>query len=265
MQFHALQHDVIQGDVQGTQLTIESQLTSANLDNGEYVVLQEMTVSGWSMDIHAVSDIGSVEWALGLATQYGVWLQVGWAKRKGDRGLNCVTICSPDGNIVATYEKLYTCNPFQENSTYDCGQELVIIEINGTRICPLICYDLRFPELWRLAALAGVDVFTVSSSWPLLRIDHWTSLLIARAIENQAYVVGANRIGSDAIATWGGHSMILSAKGEILAQCGDAEVATISSELDVVSSSSWREEFPVLDDIKAELLGSINVQQITAC
>ena len=108
MQFHALQHDVIQGDVQGTQLTIESQLTSANLNNGEYVVLQEMTVSGWSMDIHAVSDIGSVEWALGLATQYGVWLQVGWAKRMGDRGLNCVTICSPDGNIVATYEKLYT-------------------------------------------------------------------------------------------------------------------------------------------------------------
>ena len=265
MNFHALQHDVVHGDVNGTQHALELQLSQAHIHAGDVVVLQEMAVSGWSMDIHAVSDIGSVEWALERSKHYGIWLQIGWAKRDGDRGTNCVTLCSPTGDRVATYEKHFTCNPFHEDSTYDCGNELLIVDIAGIRLCPLICYDLRFPELWRLAAQVGADVFTVSSSWPLSRIDHWKSLLIARAIENQAYVVGANRIGSDAIAAWGGCSMVISPKGEILAQCGESEEATICAEVDLKIANNWREEFDVLGDIKEELLGSINVRKVTAC
>lgn len=265
MQFHALQHDVIHGDARATQQALESQLHNAQLNAGDVVVLQEMTISGWSMDIHAVSDIGSVEWALERSKQYGIWLQIGWAKRNGDRGTNCITMCSPSGEEVTTYEKHFTCNPFQEDSTYDCGSELVIVDIHGIRVCPLICYDLRFPELWRLAARSGVDVFTISSSWPQSRIDHWNSLLIARAIENQAFVVGANRIGTDAIAPWGGCSIAISPKGEILAQGGESDEATISVEVDVNIANNWREEFSVLGDIKEELLGSINVRQVTAC
>ena len=77
----------------------------------------------------------------------------------------------------------------------------------------MICYDLRFPELWRPAAIEGVDVFTISSSWPLARIRHWEGMLAGRAIENQAAIVASNRVGKDSIATWGGTSMIVSEHG----------------------------------------------------
>ena len=123
---------------------------------------------------------------------------------------------------------------------------------------------MRFPEIWRLAAVAGVDAFTISSSWPLKRIEHWNQLLIARAIENQAFVIGANRIGDDAIARWGGSSAAISATGEVLALCGREDCETISVPVDFENQSTWREEFPVLNDIKEEFLGKINVRTITA-
>ena len=262
MQFHALQFDAQLNDVNVNRDTVESMCNSLPLQRSDFIVLQEMTDTGWSMDIGVVGEHDTLDWAANLSQSLNAWIQVGYAKPNGNRGTNCVSICSPKGNVVATYEKTYTCNPFGENETYDCGDALQIIEIEGFRICPMICYDARFPELWRLAALEGVDVFTVSSSWPIARIDQWKGLLVGRAIENQAVVVASNRIGTDAIAPWGGMSLIISNQGAILKEASQHRAETITAQIDVSEIREWKEAFPVFYDVKRELLGKMRVETI---
>ena len=264
MQFHAVQHDVVPDDWQATRDAIAKQLDDANLVNGDFVVLSEMTDTGWSMDLENITGIGTVDWACTLANTHNVWIQVGWVDRVDDRGKNCVTICSPEGDPVATYTKVFTCNPFGENEHFDTGNELVVVDLGEIKVCPIICYDVRFPELWRPAALSGVDVFTVSSSWPLSRISHWRAMLASRAIENQAFVVASNRVGKDKIATWGGSSIIASPHGEILGAGNETETQIISSGIDPKIARSWRDEFPVLQDVQEDLIGKITVREVTA-
>ncbi len=260
MQFHALQFDAIKNDVTANRSTVEQLCSKLPLTGKDFIVLQEMTDTGWSMDIHAIGDTDSLRWASGLSSTLQAWIQVGFATKLGERGVNCVSICSPKGEVVTTYEKSYTCNPFGENETYDCGDALKIVEIEGLRVCPLICYDVRFPELWRLAALEGVDVFTVSSSWPMARINQWRGLLVGRAIENQAVVVASNRTGTDDIAPWGGMSLIISNQGDVLEEASlDCDEA-ISANVDADAIREWKEAFPVFDDVKRELLGKMRVE-----
>ena len=131
------------------------------------------------------------------------------------------------------------------------------------RICPTICYDLRFPELWRVATLAGTELFTIGANWPAARQTHWKSLIIARAIENQAYVLSANRIGEDISLQYQGGSILVSPKGEIIAEA-QSEAVVLQAELDLTALRSWRKNFPALKDINKSLLGSINVNNIAA-
>ena len=126
-------------------------------------------------------------------------------------------------------------------------------------VAPLICYDLRFPELWRLAALAGAEVCTIGASWPDPRQHHWRALIIARAIENQAYVVAVNRTGNDPHCAYAGGSIIVSPMGEVLAEANDRP-AMLTAQLDLPALRTWRAEFPVLRDIHRDLLGSIEAR-----
>ncbi len=97
MQFHAVQHDVIPNDYKGTRSNIEKQIEGSNPNRGDFIVLQEMTDTGWSMRIDEITGIDTVKWACGLSQQLGVWIQVGWADCVEGRGKNCVSICSPSG------------------------------------------------------------------------------------------------------------------------------------------------------------------------
>ena len=117
-------------------------------------------------------------------------------------------------------------------------------------VSPFVCYDLRFPELFRAAAAEHKsELFVVLANWPDARIHHWTRLLQARAIENQAYVVGVNRIGADPNCSYAGHSLIIDPHGNILAAAGGREGA-ISERLDLVSLRAYRQAWPFLSDLK---------------
>jgi predicted amidohydrolase len=116
-----------------------------------------------------------------------------------------------------------------------------------------VCYDLRFPEVFRMAALQGTELMIVIANWPEVRIQHWITLLQARAIENQAYVVGVNRAGRDPRLFHPGRSMIIDPHGTILVDAGEGEsIATSDIDLEVVRD--WRRSFPALRDIRAEFL-----------
>ncbi|MBC8309982.1 MAG: hypothetical protein ISR75_01905 [Phycisphaerales bacterium] len=264
MKFHAIQHDVVQNDPRATQAIIEGLVDDANIAYGDFVVLPEMTTTGFSMDIDVVCQGDAVAWACELSKKLGIWVQVGWAKRNCNRAKNCISICSPDGEPAVTYEKIFTCNPLGENQIIDNGHEIVILEIEGRHICPLICYDLRFPELWRLAALEGADIFTNSANWPRIRIHSWSALLVARAIENQAQVIAANRVGEDDVALWGGCSVALSEEGNILASADEDSEVCISALFDKTASEKWRNDFQALQDTHRELLGNIEVRHVSA-
>ncbi len=264
MNFHAIQFNAILHDWKENRIEVERLISAINITEGDFIVLQEMTDTGWSMKLDQITGIGTVAWACELSKKYRCWIQVGWADQDENRGKNCVTICSPDGNPVGTYTKVFTCNPMHEHEYFETGDELIIVDIGGISVCPSICYDIRFPELWRPPAAEGVDVFTVSSSWPLVRIAHWETLLKARAIENQAFVVASNRIGKDAVSTWGGTSLILTHMGEILAKASETETETISAGIDPTLAQQWKSQFPAHKDIQKDLLGRIKVTKIKA-
>ena len=110
-----------------------------------------------------------------------------------------------------------------------------------------ICYDLRFPELFRKGILGGTNLFVILGCWPKSRIKHWTTLLQARAIENQSFVIGVNRIGHDQDLVYGGRTMIISPQGEILAD-GKENMSVVNAKISKAEVLDWREEFPVVQE-----------------
>jgi omega-amidase len=120
-------------------------------------------------------------------------------------------------------------------------------------VAPFICYDLRFPEAFRVATRRGAQVLAVIANWPAAREGHWMTLLRARAIENQTFVIGVNRCGTDPNHTYSGRSQIIDPRGEILADAGSTE-GLIHGRLDLQLLTAYRNEFPALRDMRDDLL-----------
>ncbi len=186
----------------------------------------------------------------GTALEFGIYLMAGLVTATQDgRGRNQAVVFSPEGKEIARYTK---CQPFTlggESEHYEAGQDIITFNWQDAIVAPFICYDLRFPELFRAAVRREAQILAVIASWPIKRINHWITLLQARAIENQAYVLGVNRTGADPKYTHNGRSLIVNPHGEILADAGDAE-GVISAELDLAALKTWRGEFPALQDMR---------------
>lgn len=259
MRLHALQTSPAWLDVAASRTAIDAALDRLAPSQGDLVVLPEMCETGWTTDLAAHrATSGSAAFFGGLASRHRIWLQAGVATLESDgRVANSVIILSPDGGLHATYRKFFLFP--SERDAFVAGRELHVVEIGGVRVCPLICYDLRFPELWRLAALAGAELFTISSCWPAPRHAHWRALLVARAIENQAVVVAANRSGSDPSNTYDGGSTIVGHLGERLGECG-VECGSVSAEFDRAGLDAWRTRFGALRDARRELLGAVDLR-----
>lgn len=136
---------------------------------------------------------------------------------------------------------------FMEQGKFRAGDDVNLFKINKWTIAPTICFDLRFPELYRDAVKAGANLFTVQAAWPEARINHWNTLLKARAIENQAYVAAVNCVSPDGKYT--GNSQIINPQGEVIAQAESGKECVISASLDMESLLKYRKVFPVLKEI----------------
>lgn len=240
--------------------TIESLLEAAAPPPGAFVVLPELADTGWCLDDDAVYDGDTLEWAAALARRFDLTLQVGLAIREPDAasGANAVAIVHRDGTLAPIYRKLHTCGFSAEPQCFTAGDRLVTVPVEDTVVAPQICYDLRFPELQRLATVAGAEVLAFSANWPASRHAHWRAMLISRAIENQCVVVAANRTGSDPSLAFDGGSMIVAPSGEVLAE-GGSDPASIAADLDLPALRDWRRTFPALTDRRPELLGNLSI------
>lgn len=162
---------------------------------------------------------------------------------------NTSVIYDGTGSFVCKYNKNHVFTFGNEDKAYSKGDDITFFKIGNFNFCPFICYDLRFPEIFRIASKKGVDVFIISANWPIPREDHWLTLLKARAIENQAYVIGVNICGKVSNLNFFGSSVIISPKGEIIAKASDKEEILIG-EIDKKSIDEWRKAFPALKDRK---------------
>ena len=263
MRFAAVQFDIVWEDKLANHAIIERMLLESRpaIAPGTFILLPELGDTGFSMNLDRIVDDSSPTWAANLARRMGVFIQSGFARRGPDgKGRNCALVVGPDGSVLGEYQKIHPFSYGKESQHYSGGDHLVLARCGDSTVAPMICYDLRFPELWRHAALAGAEVFTIGASWPAVRQHHWRALLIARAIENQACIVAVNRIGSDPHLNYSGGSIIISPKGEVIAEAADQPVV-LQAELDVSTVRRWRDEFPALRDVHRDLLGSIDVQR----
>ena len=221
------------------------------------VVMPEMFASGFSMNVAKIADDaerGTEGFLRDLSRRFGVYMVGGLATQAADgRGRNEAVVTSPGGEVVTRYCKLHPFSPGKEKQHYCAGDEIVTFECNNLRVAPLICYDLRFPEAFRRATRRGAQVFVVIANWPSPRVEHWVTLLRARAIENQAYVIGVNRCGRDPYLPYPGRSLIVDYKGDILADA-KAEETSIAAETDAVAQLAYRRELPFLDDMREDLV-----------
>jgi len=258
-----LQHDIVWEDKAENHLNVERLLDGARPEPGTLVVLPELFDTGFSMNLDRIVDDRTAIWAADTARTRGIRLLAGHAEIADDgRGRNAVTMFGDDGAALATYRKVHPFSFGREADHYGGGSHCTIISIDGVRVAPMICYDLRFPELWRLAARSGAEVFAMGANWPAARQSHWRALCIARAIENQAFVLAVNRVGSDPKIRYVGGSMIVDPKGNVIAEARDDETA-LAATLDIDALRAWRREFPALADVRDGLLGSISTDVVT--
>ncbi|WP_346767764.1 carbon-nitrogen family hydrolase [Knoellia koreensis] len=174
----------------------------------------------------------------------------------GDHGLsNTSLVYGPDGELIAAYRKIHRFGfGAGEPRLMDAGEEVVVVDLplatspgETVRVGLSTCYDLRFPELYRRQLDDGASVFLVPAAWPAPRVRHWTLLAHARAVENQCVVIACNTAGTHAGTEMGGHSQVVSAKGDALAMAGTGE-EVVRVEIDLDETAQWREQFPVLAD-----------------
>jgi predicted amidohydrolase len=252
MHIAAVQLDVRWEDRRANHARVRELLEPVDLAAGTLVVLPEMFDVGFSMKTE-VTDPGeqsaSEAFCRQLARDRNVAVLAGVVARAGaERLANEAVVFSPGGEELARYRKQHPFTPPGEHVHYPAGRGHVIFEWQGVRIAPFICYDLRFPELFRPAAKAGAELIVVIASWPDPRSEHWVRLLSARAIENQAFVLGVNRCGSDPFFGFDGRSCLFDPHGREVFHA-DARPQVLKAEIDVGEARRWREQFPALRDM----------------
>ena len=233
------------GDAEGTEVGQES----AGIETGGLIVLPEMFSTGFiTMPAgEAESDGASLGWMKAIAKKYGCAVAGSVATEDGGLFYNRFYFVKPDGTFVK-YDKRHLFSFAGEDRRFTAGSEKVITEYNGVRFFLQICYDLRFPCFSRNILPNPYDAVIYVASWPSPRIGAWDTLLKARAIENQCYAIGVNRVGKDPSCQYNGHSSIVDPYGNASASCAEGVEEIVSADLDLDSLQAFRDKFPVLKD-----------------
>ena len=226
-----------------------------SIDDCDLVVLPELWASGAFLydesKRHAIRMTNELfEKLISISERKHFFLHAGsFAVLEDDNKItNKSILISPSKGIMKTYSKMHLFGfDTGERRVFSQGDSIESETIGEFKLGLAICYDLRFPELFRELAKAGSNLVSIPASWPLERVSHWKSLLVARAIENQSYVIGCNAVGTQNSIELGGNSMVVDPYGNIICALGkEEEIKFCEIQIDVVSH--LRETFPVLFD-----------------
>jgi predicted amidohydrolase len=250
MRFAALQHDIVWEDREANFERLAPQVARAVAAGAQFVLLTETFSTGFSMTPGIGEPEGgpSSQFLTEQAAEHGVWVAGSCPEFAADGELpyNSLVIAGPDG-AVHRYRKLHPFTHAGEHERFRAGEKPVTVQIGDLRVTPFVCYDLRFADVfWRAAP--ETDVYLVPANWPAARRQHWQTLLRARAIENQAYVVGCNRVGVAGDGTAHvGDSRIVSPMGELLATAAQVETIVLA-DVDPAEVAATRDRLRFLPD-----------------
>jgi predicted amidohydrolase len=257
----AVQHDIVWEDREANFARLAPLVAGAAGLGAELVLLTETFSTGFSMTpgIGEPEDGPSAEFLRAQAARHGVWVGGSCpeiAPGAGGAGggaaalpFNSFVLAGPDGT-THRYRKLHPFTHAGEHERFRAGEQPVTVEAAGLRITPFVCYDLRFADVFWTAA-PDTDVYLVPANWPSPRRLHWQTLLQARAIENQAYVVGCNRVGTAGDGTQHvGDSRIVSPTGELLATASGGETVLLA-DVDAAEVAATRDRFRFMADRRA--------------
>lgn len=245
----AVQHDIVWESPSTNFGHLEPRIDQAVGAGAELVVLSEMYSTGFTMNSAEMAedlDGPSTEFLAEQAARHRVWVTGSIPIRWPDGvAYNTLTLAGPQGELHR-YRKIHPFTYSSEPENYGAGTDFLSVEVNGVRCTFFVCYDLRFAdEFW--ATARDTDLFVIPANWPERRRTHWRSLLHARAIENQAYVVGVNRVGEGDGLAYVGDSMIIDPWGEVLASGAGGEVLLVA-DVDAGVVADTRAAFPVFAD-----------------
>jgi len=186
-----------------------------------------------------------------LATDHGVWVLGGYVETGDRRPVNACSLMSPDGDEALHCRKIHPFSLASEGDHFESGHQVRTTTVEGVRVTPLICYDLRFIELFRAVAVE-TDLFIVIANWPAARAHAWRTLLAARAIDCQAYILGVNRVGEAEGYPHHGDTMLVGPLGEVVNTLTDRP-GVISGDIDPEKIADIRRRYPFLADRRPEV------------
>jgi predicted amidohydrolase len=256
MKVAIVQHDIVWEDAAATHAHVAPMIAKAAADGARLIVLSEMFATGFSMRPERIAeDEGgpNEQYLIDAAREHDAYLVASVAQRDGDGSYrNNAIVAAPDGT-VRRYSKIHPFTYAGEHEHYAAGNSHLTVDVDGFRLSVFVCYDVRFAdEFWVLAP--STDGYVVVANWPDARREHWRVLLRARAIENQAYVIGVNRVGEGKSLVYVGDSAVISPLGEVLAECTDGE-AVATTEIDAATVSHTRRTLPFLPDRRKTIGG----------
>jgi len=245
-----VQTDLVWEDPKANRDAIESQLNALEAV-GDVVVLPEMFTTGFTMNAARVAESmsgSSVEWMKSMASSFDCLLLGSLIIKEKDAFFNRLVAVRPSGH-VEWYDKRHLFSMAEENKTFTAGTKMTTLEYKGWKLALQICYDLRFPVFSRNSAKSPYDVLVYVANWPAVRSHPWSSLLVARAIENQAYTIGVNRVGEDGKGiAYSGDSCAIDPKGNCMTTFVKGEASCQTVTLSREGLEAFRAKFPVLND-----------------
>ena len=257
MKFKAacVQFDVRNDDVRRNVGFVISALEHLHQENVKLVVLPDLWAAKfdrekaselWLFSQEALRKISY------LSKKYEMMIAGSLIEKEGSDYFNTAYITDVSGKEMGKYRKIHLFSMAGEDNYFKCGEEKIVVDTGLGNLGIIICYDLRFPELTRSLVLNGAEILLVPAQWPKARVKHWRTLAIARAIENQFFVVACNRTGRDKKEWYPGHSLIIDPWGEVLAEGGEEE-GFIFAEIDLDRVKSVRQTMRCFDDRKPEV------------
>jgi len=247
MRVGAVQHDIAWENPEANFAALAPRIDEAAARGAQFIALTEMYSNGFSMNTAAIAepiDGPSTAFLIEAARRSGAWVcgSIPELAVDADKPYNCLVLAGPDGS-VHRYAKKHRFAFAGEDEHYSAGSENVTVTIAGVRLSLFVCFDLRFaPDFWDAAD--DTDLYVVVANWPAVRSAHWTTLLQARAIENQAYVLGVNRVGHGDGIDYTGDSRIFDPLGETIAEAPAGEEVLLMGDVDADVVARVRSRFP---------------------
>lgn len=250
------QMNIALGDVRKNYNVMQQWAAEAGRRGSHLLVLPELWSTGYALaeskELANVLNSGMFTQVTTVAQQNKLSIVGSILEKRGLEVANSAAFFAPNGRMMGVYRKIHLFRLMDEDKWLQPGSAPLSLELPWGETALAICYDLRFPELFRQYAVNGAKMIIIPAEWPIARVEHWRTLLVARAIENQCYIVACNAAGQTGDTVFGGHSMIVDPWGKIVVEAGE-EPVLLTAEIEMERVDEVRQRIPVFDDRRTDL------------